>query len=439
MFEGMSVGELQAEEDLILQLTAEAHASDIEPETPTLPADLDAWAPDLLLAAVLSVVDVDTLTGADRVRYLKAQHRLNSAGQARLLGAVNSISDAYDTHPEDLEDPNAGASMELRAALRWTRRAADTELNLAADLRHRLPRLFEALSGGLVDRPRTRILVRHTDHLPPAHARLIVDTLIEDAGTLTTGQLIEAVRRACLDIDPTAARHRYHTSRHSRRVVTWSDPDGTVTLSGIGLDPVEVAAAKNRIDRLARHRRSGDPTKSIDQHRADIFTDLLNGETTDITASIHLTVDLATLARLNNDSADLAGYGPIAADITRQITRQLGEDIWDWTLHHPHTGMPLADGTTRRRPTTSQARKIRAKNGTCIAPGCRIPAVDCDIDHTRTWAETGITDTQHLAPLCRHDHTTRHHAGWTYQPHPNGDYQWTSPLGTTYTTTGHDP
>jgi hypothetical protein len=102
--------------------------------------------------------------------------------------------------------------------------------------------------------------------------------------------------------------------------------------------------------------------------------------------------------------------------------------------------MPVADGTTRRRPTASQVRKVKTKNRTCVAPGCRNPVVDCDIDHTKTWAETGITNSNDLAALCRHDHCIRHQTGWTYQPLDNGDYLWTSPLGGPgYTTSGNDP
>lgn len=154
---------------------------------------------------------------------------------------------------------------------------------------------------------------------------------------------------------------------------------------------------------------------------------------------MNLTVDLATLAQLQDHAGDLAGYGPIIADISRQLTRQLGEGVWNWRVDHPDTGMPIADGTARRRPTASQLRTVRARNRTCVAPGCRMPVIDCDIDHTTTWADAGVTDSDDLAALCRHDHCIRHQTGWTYERLPNGDYLWTSPLGCTYTTSGRDP
>ncbi|HUP14858.1 MAG TPA: HNH endonuclease signature motif containing protein, partial [Acidimicrobiia bacterium] len=71
--------------------------------------------------------------------------------------------------------------------------------------------------------------------------------------------------------------------------------------------------------------------------------------------------------------------------------------------------------------------------------GCRMPAIDCDLDHRRPWADGGPTKTSNLAPLCRHNHNTKHRCGWTYQKLPNGDYLWTSRLGHTYTTSGHPP
>lgn len=68
-----------------------------------------------------------------------------------------------------------------------------------------------------------------------------------------------------------------------------------------------------------------------------------------------------------------------------------------------------------------------------------MPAIDCDIDHRITWAERRLTCTDDLAPLCRHHHNVRHRHGWTYQPIPNGDFQFTSRIGHTYTTSGRSP
>jgi hypothetical protein len=62
-----------------------------------------------------------------------------------------------------------------------------------------------------------------------------------------------------------------------------------------------------------------------------------------------------------------------------------------------------------------------------VFPGCRMPAVACDLDHTIPWSESGPTESTNLAPACRHDHSTRHRIGWTYRPLPDGDYHLDQP------------
>jgi len=97
-------------------------------------------------------------------------------------------------------------------------------------------------------------------------------------------------------------------------------------------------------------------------------------------------------------------------------------------------------GTTRRRPTADQRRAVEARDLTCVFPGCRMPAAQCDLDHRIPWSQGGPTTVDDLAPLCRHDHiTVRHDAGWTYERLPSGMYRWTSRLGHTYVSGGLPP
>ena len=68
-----------------------------------------------------------------------------------------------------------------------------------------------------------------------------------------------------------------------------------------------------------------------------------------------------------------------------------------------------------------------------------MPATDCDLDHRHPYAQGGHTTNTNLGPLCRHHHGIRHRHNWTYHPLPNGDHQWTTKLGHTYTTSGRSP
>lgn len=428
------------QDQLIDELLESGALEEMEDVPFRLPPDLDQWEPGLALAAVLSSVSVDSLDEEDRILYLKASERLNAAGQARTFRAMTSITDAYEDLGLDTAEAHRGAALEIRSALRLTPRAAENELDLAHSVRTRVPALIEAMEAGRLDRNRARVLSRHTEHLSAAGARTICAEVLPSAGRLTTGQLTEAVRATCLRLLPEEnERQRVH-ARNERRVESYPNPDGTVTLILYGLDPVDAREILDRLTRLARQCKGEGESRTMDQLRSDIAVDDLRGHAGPVTqGSVHITVDLATLAELSQNPGDLAGYGPVVADIARQVTEQLGSDTWQWTVTGDGSGMPICDGTTRRRPTASQVRRVRAGSRTCAAPGCRAPAVDCDLDHIRPWVESKTTSSDQLAPCCEKDHCTRHLTGWKYERLPNGDFVWTSPLGVRYTTSGVDP
>jgi hypothetical protein len=148
--------------------------------------------------------------------------------------------------------------------------------------------------------------------------------------------------------------------------------------------------------------------------------------------TVHITVDLATLTGLANKPGDLAGYGPVIADLARQVTQQNRNGTWEFVVTDPATGQPVGVGVTRRRPTTQQRRIIRAHSPHCVMTGCRISAHHSDLDHTTDWTNGGPTHPTNMDPTCRHDHRLKHQCGWTYHKLSNGNHQWTSRLGHTY-------
>ncbi len=408
-----------------------------------LPPGLDRTPPSALLGILVSGIDPTRLTAADRVPLIQALSRQISHLQALVCAAIDSLADHMDTveFPDDPDLAWEAATTELRAALRLTRRAAEDHIDFALTVRRRLPRLWHALARGHIDPPRVRVLVEGTSHLDEPTARRVITDIIADAPRLTTGQLAARCRHLCLSIDPDAAHRRHHHTVEQRRVVLEATPNGTAHLHALDLAPERALAAAERIDRIAMSlNRTGD-TRSIDQLRADVTLDLLAGRHTDIDGGIvNIHVDLATLTRLADTPGDLDGYGPVIADIARQVATAHTNAQWRYTITDPTTGLPLDNGTTRRRPTTTQRRRVETRDPHCVFPGCRTPATRCDLDHTTPWAQLRRTTSRGLCPLCRHDHiTVRHHLGWTYRPLPGGDYLWTSPLGHTYTTSGLPP
>ncbi len=415
----------------------------VEDQIDWIPENLGAIPPGAVLAAMLDDVDLERCSGYDRIRVLQARQRQVAHYQAESYEAIAAVVDALaDTCEDDrfLDEAAIAGSAEIAAALRITRHRADGEVSLALELERRLPRVWHALREGLVDVHRARALVDETLHLPLAAAREAIEQIIHDAPLLTTGQLRAKVRKLCIQADPDDAVARYRRATEDRRVTAEANTDGTASLHAINLPPHRLAAAKNRINKLALDlKRIGDG-RSMDQLRADVLLDLLEGHGKTVSrGTFHMTTDLASLTRLKNTPGDLAGFGPVVADIARQAAEQLRDSEWQWTVTDPDSGMPLAGGTTRRRPSAAQRRYVHARYPTCIHPGCRMPAMDSDLDHRIPWVQDRRTQTGNLYPLCRHHHTLKTRYGWTYEPLDNGDFVFTTPLGHSYTSTGRPP
>ena len=407
-----------------------------------VPESLDTMEPGHELACVLSAINVDDCTGHDRIRVLKAHERMRSFYSAQLYQAMNAVADAIDLEdmPEDLVEQAAAA--EVAAALKWTRRTADGEMALAADLRWRLPEVWHALVEGRIDVHRVKVIVRGTAHLPVATARSVVNAVIESAHRYTTGQLRTRLRKLCIEADPDEAARRYETAVAERRVATEADESGTAHLFGLDLPPDRLEAGLRNINDIAKSLRRRGETRTMDQLRADVLLDLLAGtavETKSGPGGVFIHGTLQSLVELSDDPGELAGYGPVVADIVRQVADRQRHGDWRWIIEDEHTGLPLATGTTQRRPTAAQRRDVEARHPTCIHPGCRMPATESDIDHRVPWAEQQQTITDNLAPLCRHHHRIKHEAGWSYRAVGKGDFVFTSHLGHAYTTSGRSP
>lgn len=401
----------------------------------SIPKRLDEMAPGPILAAFMASVDVGKLSGYDLVTVLRTHQRLASHFQAAVYADMIALVEVLG-QDEAFEEACLDAEAEIRVALSLTRRSAEGELSLAIELHRRIPKVFEALSTGAIDVRRARVFDRNTTDLPISLARSIVDNLIDEAPHLTTGELAARLRKLRIEVDPDAATTRLEHAVEDRRVILEPTPQGTANFHAFDLPPDRAASIMDLISHTARTLATDG--RSIDQKRADILMDLLDSPHDDAAptrkGTIDLVVDLDTLAALKDHPGDLAGFGPVVADIARRVAAKGINGAWRYTVTTSDGGAVLDTGTTRRRPTAEQRRKVQARDRTCVFPGCRMPALGSDLDHRIPWSESGRTVTDDLAPLCRHCHGIRHRSGWTYERLSDGRPSWTTKLGHTYTT-----
>src|SRR5262245_56221675 len=432
-----------------------------------LPAGLAEMPADAGLAAVLAGVDRAGLTGDDLLSVVQARWRLIAHVQAQLLADIEELAFRDpDGSPGRTGSVNEHLVDELGFAMRWTGQAAGGWLHRALMVTAH-PAVFTALDAGVIDVPKAQVIIDGVAVLDDAAATTVIGQVIDQAPGWTTGQLRARLGRLVERVDPAAANKRLDRSVVERRVVCERDPDGTASIFGLQLPPDKAVAACERVDGFARAAKRAGDNRTLQQLRADIFLDILNGEHSGggpihRRGVVELTVPLETLLGLAEQPGELAGFGAVVADTARLIADGYrGDGDWSVTVHHtdgavvhhrrlrrhPTSGgfgsttVPDTDDTDcvarhralRRHPTAEQARFVRARDRTCRAPGCRAPARRCDIDHTTDYAHGGLTTVDNLGCLCRRHHTLKHTYGWKLRQITPGVFIWYTPFGRVYT------
>ena len=217
---------------------------------------------------------------------------------------------------------------------------------------------------------------------------------------------------------------------------------GTANLYGLDLPADEANQAMRRINRMARKLKAKGDKRPIDLIRAELFLVLLNGRNEQINGSdadraqVNLHAELTTVLGLDEQPGEIPGFGPVISDVVRKIVANQPQADWNFGITHHDQLLDVI--TTRRRPTKAQKQAVQALEPDCVWLTCRMPFADCDINHEIPWVDGHHTTGRELGPLCRHHHVNHHRRGWTLKRTRLGSYQWTSPLGHTYTT-GPDP
>ncbi len=235
------------------------------------------------LATALAALDPQQVTEFEAVLVLRAQFRQANHERGRLMRSVVEVlrrNDPGNGIDQDWQTADLVAANEVRAALVLTRPAAKDLCTVARDLAVRLPAVLDAHVSGGLDDARARIFSTWTADLCDRHARTLVDRLLPTAPRLTVAELITAIRKAVIELDPEWARRRYERGLKERRVEGKLRTDGTADLSGYHLPAGVVAIACSRLDRLAHRLKQAGYPGPLDHIRAELFAGKLTGQFT---------------------------------------------------------------------------------------------------------------------------------------------------------------
>jgi uncharacterized protein DUF222 len=343
-------------------------------------------------------------------------------------------------------DTMAAVALEVGAALRISQGMAETRLRYARALRERLPEVGELFKAGDIDYQGFQTIVLHTDLITDAEVLAKVDAelavKIPRWPSLSRGRLGAAVAKVVAKADRDAVRRRQQ-HQADREIVICEGRDGVSHIEGSLLTP-DAQALDKRLSALAATVCQHDP-RTPEQRRADAVGALLTkadrlgcqcgrsdcGAGKRPAASpvvIHVIAEQATLDGRGDAPGSLVGAEGL---FTPELIAELAKSAKLVPLIHPGYAPP----ETGYVPSKALADFVRCRDLTCRWPGCEVPAIDCDIDHSIPYAQGGATHAANLNCKCRTHHLAKTFLGWTEQQLPDGTLIFTSPAGQTYVTT----
>ncbi len=308
------------------------------------------------------------------------------------------------------------AAYDLTAALGMSTDSGLAYLARALELRHRLPRLWAAVTSGRLSVWKAGRIADATMALPVDGADFVDGRLGQAVSTISFAQVDRLVQEALARLDPDQAPvpETRHVHIDGQRVEAVLDlPDA------LDLDDALRAGATRLADAGC--------DKTLDVRRSIALGDLARGDhTLPLSAPgrdlvVHLHQDSPQVARCETTRT------PITVEQVQTwcntFTKVVIKPVIDL---NDHVHVDAYEAPDRLRD------QITLRDLHCVFPNCTRPARGCDLDHITPYDTGGPTASDNLAPLCRRHHRAKTHSTWHYDVIEPGTYHWTSPSGLTY-------
>jgi len=383
----------------------------------------------------IALFDPHLLSPAARIDLLslieEQKHWLDSV-QQRVLAEIEAADDS------ELHLAQEAVSL----ALGVPTRTAQAKLKTASLLARELPETLALLRAGKISYRHTEVICEQAWSLSPKLMAEFESLALPRAADQTVGQLRQAVRRAAASLDPASAERRHQQALTGRKVGFQPCEDGMVLLPVL-LDAPQGQLIFTRLTAAATLLPAADD-RTMDQKRADLLVDaVLSGLPHDALPelqgrrpSIQIVVSADTLLGLDDEPADLAGYGPITAETARRYAAD-ESGTWRRLLTDPDTGALLDIGKDSYRPVQRLRDFVLARDGVCCFPTCNQPGYRCEFEHIVAFSQGGQTCRCGGALACKRHNLCKIATGWQYRRLPDGSYRWTDDTGHEYT--GHPP
>src|SRR4051812_13759952 len=400
-------------------------------------------------------IDPATLSQADRLEVIVALERAKNHLDALQLRQLQAL--AADPDPEWLDEHQRRLALitELAVALRWSPHIAGERLEVAQATATTFGDSHAALDVGDLTYGHVRSLVELTRPLDPDTARQVQDRVLPRASQQNLAEFRRSVRRAVASLDPRGEQERHENADQGRQVTITPANDAMAIIQAY-LSADDAQTVMTAVQAVADRMRVTAPPKvkrTADQWRADALVALSAAALTGRhrrgnpiagwdgylprwhgrRPSIQVTVALSTLLRMDDQPGELAGHGPIPAELARRIAAD-PTGTWRRLVTDP-LGRLVDHGRNVYKPPAELRDYVIARDRTSRFPGEHRDARRCDLDHRIRWSDGGTTDEATPQALGGRGHFAKDPAGWSVELTTDGTHRWTSPLGRHYDVT----
>ncbi len=344
--------------------------------------------------------------------------RALAEAEAASFVAMVRYRDAEEVRIAELESPmralveRSMIALEIGQEMGLSEHQVLSRLAVADRVIEHAPTCWAAFCDGLIDAARVREISSGLDRLERESSWALLDEkALAYATTHTTSELRSWIKRFVTRTESDEALDRAEKARDQRYVALHHLEDGMSWLSAY-LPSHQAAAVMKRLDRAARVPVDDGDTRTLPQRTADLYVSwLTHGETLDlptVTGDVAVTIEADVLTGLIDGHAESSDgeWSVPASWILEDIDPD--ETFWHRMITDPVGGDVLAHDYVGRFAPDVLAKAIRFRDGVCRAPGCRVPAERCDLDHREPWP-TGPTNGNNMWALCRRHHSMKGH------------------------------
>jgi hypothetical protein len=338
--------------------------------------------------------------------------------------------------------------------------AASRKVDTSAALAAKLPLTLAAMSTGHLDWWRATIIATELSEASPESCAAVEALIHPGVLSEAPGAVTKRVRRVLARVDADALRVKAAKERLDRFVHAYPSHVPGLTTWVASLPAADSAGCWAAVDDLAHRMRGDDPTRTLEQCRADALVDLMltNVEVT-TTVTLMIPVQTATVdepagalerdllagdqpngegrsgsagsgagrgcrnplantddfgqptpepnpliepswAQICAMGYEIPGIGVIGGDVVAGILDRFDTRIARVLLDE-HTGVVVETSTTAYLPNRAMRRFVRKRDGHCRFPGCARNAKRCEPDHIVPFNRGGPTAIWNLVSLCK--------------------------------------